>query len=40
MDEEFQSFTQWSLDEATKSVTQFEHGGYDINQGNSFNNPF
>lgn len=27
----------WSMEESLKSVTTFEHGGYDMDQGNSFN---
>lgn len=40
MDEDVQRSIQWSVDEGMKSVTPFEHGGYDMNNGNSFNNPF
>lgn len=29
---------QWAMEESRKSVTPFEMGGYDLTQGNSFNN--
>ena len=29
---------QWFMEESLKSVTPWEMGGYDLNQGNSFNN--
>ncbi len=32
-----QEFSEWSMDECMKSVTPFEHGGYDMDNGNSFN---
>ncbi len=33
--EQFDQFSQWSMDEAMKAVTPFDHGGYV--QGNGFN---
>lgn len=33
-----QRFAEESTKEALKSVTPFEMGGYDLNQGNSWNN--
>lgn len=38
-DEQNRQFQQWSMDENMKAATPFEMGGYDMNQGNSFNNP-
>ncbi len=49
MDQQFQNDMQFNqfmndmqnqhfMDESLKFVTPFEHGGYDLNQGNSFNN--
>lgn len=32
------SENEWAMSESLKSCTPFEHGGYDMNQGNSFNN--
>lgn len=32
-----QQFLEWSMEEGRKSVTPVEHGGYDMTQGNSFN---
>lgn len=34
-----QQFVDWSMEESMKSVTPFEQGGYDMDQGNSFNDP-
>lgn len=31
---------KWAMDESIKSVTPFECGGYDMNNGNSFNDDF
>ncbi|MCC3351823.1 hypothetical protein [Ruminococcus albus] len=36
--EQQRQFNDWSTQESLKSVTPFEMGGYDMNQGNSFNN--
>jgi hypothetical protein len=30
---------QWAMDESIKSITPFEQGGYNLDQGNSFNEP-
>lgn len=38
-DEQNRQFMQHGMDESIKSVTPFEMGGYDMNQGNSFNDP-
>lgn len=42
VDEQNRQFMERSMNdtmsEATKATTPFEHGGYDMNQGNSFNN--
>jgi biopolymer transport protein ExbB/TolQ len=35
MDEQF---VNWNMEEGMKSVTPFEHGGYNVDIGNSFNN--
>lgn len=32
-----QQFVDWSMDECTKTGTPFEDGGYNMDQGNSFN---
>jgi hypothetical protein len=37
--QQHQQFVDWSMQESMKSVTPVEHGGYDMNQGNSFNDP-
>lgn len=31
---------EWAMDESSKSVTPYEHGGYDMDNGNSFNDDF
>ena len=38
-DEMNRQFIDYSLDESRKTVTPFEHGGYDMHHGNSFNEP-
>lgn len=38
MQEQLLQHNQWAMEEARKSVTPFEMGGYDMTQGNSFNN--
>ncbi|GAB1476451.1 hypothetical protein MASR2M70_12850 [Bacillota bacterium] len=35
--QQMHEFSQWATDECTKCGTLFEHGGYDMGQGNSFN---
>ncbi|MBP3793870.1 MAG: hypothetical protein ILA24_07520 [Ruminococcus sp.] len=30
---------QWAIQESMKATTPFEHGGYDMSWGNSFNEP-
>lgn len=37
--QQHQQFVDWSMEESRKSVTPFESGGYDMNNGNSFNDP-
>jgi hypothetical protein len=37
-DEQNRQFNEWSMNETMKATTPFEQGGYDMNQGNSFNN--
>jgi hypothetical protein len=32
--------TNWTMEEATNACTPFEHGGYEMNQGNYFNDDF
>ncbi len=36
--EQQRQFNNWAMEENCKSVTPFEMGGYEMNQGNSFNN--
>lgn len=35
--QQHQQFVDWSMEESRKSVTPFEQGGYDMHNGNSFN---
>lgn len=35
--ESLQEFNDWSMEENRKTITPFEQGGYDMEQGNSFN---
>ena len=35
--QQHQQFVNWSMEEAMKSATPFEHGGYNLDHGNSFN---
>lgn len=39
-EEQFRQNQQWFMDESQKSVTPFEQGGYNLNNGNSFNDQF
>lgn len=38
-DEMNRQFMDYSMEECMKASTPFEHGGYDMTQGNSFNEP-
>lgn len=35
---QFDEHNRWAMEEGRKSVTPFEMGGYDMTQGNSWNN--
>ncbi|KZL92811.1 hypothetical protein [Clostridium magnum] len=37
--QQHQQFVDWSMEKSRKSVTPFESGGYDMHNGNSFNDP-
>ena len=36
--QQFDQHNRWAMEESRKSVTPFEMGGYDMTQGNSWNN--
>lgn len=38
MEQQQRENERWVMEESMKSVTPFEHGGYDMHNGNSFNN--
>ena len=38
LNESLRQQSEWAMSETMKACTPFEHGGYDMNQGNSFNN--
>ena len=38
MEQQQREHERWAMEESLKSVTPFEHGGYDMHNGNSFNN--